>query len=264
VLIDWFTVGAQIINFLILIWLLRRFLYGPIMKAMHARAERVASELREAREARREAQEQQKRLAQERAELEAERGWLKQQAKEEVAAWREQAMERVRREVEDSRDSWLDGLRNEQERAMDQLKRRIASQVLEVSQAVLTDMADQSLQVKAADTFLARLGKQKAQGELDAFTDYDGEPRLRVPEGLPDQVLDRLRTGLAELFPKAGTVRIQPDGDFLLGLSLVAGDRKWDFGLSGYLDALEQDILAGILPERAKSQKAEPEEAGTA
>ena len=36
-LIDWFTVGAQALNFLILVWLLRRFLYKPILNAIDAR-----------------------------------------------------------------------------------------------------------------------------------------------------------------------------------------------------------------------------------
>jgi F-type H+-transporting ATPase subunit b len=36
-LIDWFTVGAQVLNFLILVWLLKRFLYGPILDAIDAR-----------------------------------------------------------------------------------------------------------------------------------------------------------------------------------------------------------------------------------
>jgi len=36
-LIDWFTVGAQALNFLILVWLLKRFLYKPILDAIDAR-----------------------------------------------------------------------------------------------------------------------------------------------------------------------------------------------------------------------------------
>ena len=36
-LIDWFTVGAQALNFLILVWLLKRFLYKPILDAVDAR-----------------------------------------------------------------------------------------------------------------------------------------------------------------------------------------------------------------------------------
>ena len=36
-LIDWFTVGAQALNFLILVWLMKRFLYQPILHAIDER-----------------------------------------------------------------------------------------------------------------------------------------------------------------------------------------------------------------------------------
>jgi len=47
-LIDWFTVGAQALNFIILVWLLKRFLYKPILGAVDAREKRIAAELADA------------------------------------------------------------------------------------------------------------------------------------------------------------------------------------------------------------------------
>src|SRR5665811_350511 len=47
-LIDWFTVGAQVLNFLILVWLLKRFLYKPILAAIDAREKLIAAELADA------------------------------------------------------------------------------------------------------------------------------------------------------------------------------------------------------------------------
>ena len=44
-LIDWFTVGAQALNFAILVWLLKRFLYKPILNAIDARESRIAAQL---------------------------------------------------------------------------------------------------------------------------------------------------------------------------------------------------------------------------
>ncbi|MEZ4485078.1 MAG: hypothetical protein R2864_10965 [Syntrophotaleaceae bacterium] len=49
-LIDWFTVAAQTFNFLLLIWLLKRFLYGPILQAMDRREARIAGRLQEAQQ----------------------------------------------------------------------------------------------------------------------------------------------------------------------------------------------------------------------
>ena len=44
-LIDWFTVAAQALNFVILVWLMKRFLYQPILHAIDEREKLIASEL---------------------------------------------------------------------------------------------------------------------------------------------------------------------------------------------------------------------------
>ncbi len=47
-LIDWFTVGAQAVNFLILVWLLKRFLYKPVLAAVDAREKKIAAQIADA------------------------------------------------------------------------------------------------------------------------------------------------------------------------------------------------------------------------
>ena len=56
--IDWLTVAAQIVNFLVLIWLLQRFLYRPITNAMARREARIEERLSDARTRRKEAEEE--------------------------------------------------------------------------------------------------------------------------------------------------------------------------------------------------------------
>jgi len=56
VLIDWFTVGAQALNFVILVWLMKRFLYRPILDGIDAREQRIAAELADADRRKAEAQ----------------------------------------------------------------------------------------------------------------------------------------------------------------------------------------------------------------
>ena len=53
--IDWFTFTAQIINFLVLVWLLSHFLYKPIVNAMNDRQARIAAEHEQALSAKRDA-----------------------------------------------------------------------------------------------------------------------------------------------------------------------------------------------------------------
>jgi F-type H+-transporting ATPase subunit b len=47
-LIDWFTVAAQLLNFLVLVWLMKRYLYGPVLAAIDAREKSVAATLTDA------------------------------------------------------------------------------------------------------------------------------------------------------------------------------------------------------------------------
>ena len=54
--IDWITVVAQIANFLVLVWLLKRFLYRPILDGIDAREAEITRRMAEAGEAQKKAQ----------------------------------------------------------------------------------------------------------------------------------------------------------------------------------------------------------------
>ncbi len=47
--IDWLTVSAQIVNFLVLVWLLQHFLYKPVIDAMDRRQQSIADNINEAK-----------------------------------------------------------------------------------------------------------------------------------------------------------------------------------------------------------------------
>ena len=60
--IDLITVIAQLVNFVVLIWLLKRFLYGPITEAMQRREARIAERMQDAEDARQQAKNQSEAL----------------------------------------------------------------------------------------------------------------------------------------------------------------------------------------------------------
>ena len=64
-LIDWFTIGAQALNFIVLVWLLKRYLYKPILDAIDAREQRIATELADAAAKKAEAKKERDESAQE-------------------------------------------------------------------------------------------------------------------------------------------------------------------------------------------------------
>ena len=80
--IDWFTVGAQVINFLVLVYLLKRFLYGPIIRAMDRREQAIIARLGDAETQVRATTREKELYTARRQELEDEREALMEEARE--------------------------------------------------------------------------------------------------------------------------------------------------------------------------------------
>ena len=91
-LIDWFTVGAQTLNFLVLVWLLKRFLYKPILDGIDAREKRIAMEMANADATKAEAQKEQKEFQHKNEEFEQKRAALLSRATDEAKAERQRLL----------------------------------------------------------------------------------------------------------------------------------------------------------------------------
>ena len=96
-LIDWFTVGAQAINFLILVWLLKRFLYKPILHAIDAREKRIAAQLADAEAKKAEAEKERDAFEQKNEAFDRQRAALLKKATDEAKAERQRLLDEARR-----------------------------------------------------------------------------------------------------------------------------------------------------------------------
>ncbi len=246
-LIDWFTVFAQAVNFLILVFLLKRFLYRPIMKAVRERERRIAAQLEDAERARAEAKARVKELEQENQALAQAKERLLSEAREEVLAWRDKAVARAEDEIKAKRRTWLDGLEGEKEAFSRRLKTKVAEQVLAISQKVLSDMAGRDLEEQLTDVFLERVGAEKEElmGEGTKRPD-----RILVRLGfVPDNgIQKRLNARLSEMFPDVNKVEFAVEPELGFGLQLLAADRKVDWNLARYMRGLEQSVLTSLMP----------------
>ncbi len=249
-LIDWFTVAAQIINFLILIWLLNRFLFRPIRSAMAQREQKMADTLRRAEEAKEKAQVRTLALEREKAALAEAREGLMADARQEVDRWREAAMVRTREEVASLRQAWMTSMSRERQAFLDRLKRQVAHQVVQIGEKALRDLSDQGLNRQVLRVFLEKVSDRK--DELNTWAASRG---LVVQSGIPldDQDAGNLKTCLAKWFPAAATVRFESHPELGLGIQLVVGDRTAAWHLADYLRDLETEIMDNLQNVRTHS-----------
>ena len=243
-LIDWFTVVAQIINFLILLVLLRHFLYGPIMRAMDERTQRIAAETTAAADLSTAAQAEIAAYQQQQATLAAERQALLQAAEAEAEAARQALLQTARAEVDELRQRWQQGLTAEAADFLVDLQRRAGREVLQIARQSLADLADAQMEEQMAAAFARELAALPAE---DWRTLLYHEP-LVIVAATP--LSPTARQHLAETVERAtggaGALTFASESALIGGLELRSQSHKISWSLASYLDQLAERFSAAL------------------
>lgn len=248
-LIDPFTVAAQVLNFLILIWLLRRVLYGPITRAMDARDSRIRKDVEDARRLQAEAAATREQLEQQKAAFAAERDARLAEMRAELEQWRLTQMDAARAEINAARERWQRALAQEQQAALGELRRRVVQEVLSLVRAALRDLADTDLEERIVARFLSRLRDlTPAERErLRAAAESDGHRvHLRTSASLSDADRARLREAIGDALGMELAVDVDTSAEPGRGVELWAGGLKVAWSLNEYLDSLEDRLSAAL------------------
>ena len=246
--IDWLTVAAQIVNFLVLVWLLQRFLYKPITNAMRRREERIEERLSEAKAARAEAEEEAEKLRQERADLDKAKDDILDKARAEASELREGLEDEIRKDMEDKRETWRRHLAEEREDFARTLQRRAASQLLDIAARVLADFADADLSEAVAKTFVARLDaldEETRKRLAEAAGRADGAT-VETGRALGSSARSRITRALHEALSTDIPVAYHEDEGVLLGVRLIVGEQTVEWSAARHLKRLET-VLDEIL-----------------
>ena len=244
-LIDWFTVGAQIVNFAVLVWLLKRFLYRPVLDALDARERRIAEEIREAERRREEAEAERAGYEERNAILDRDCDALLERARQEADAERHRLMTEAREAAETLRRESERSLRDQTRRLSDEVVRRTRDEVMSLLRRALADLAGAELEEAIADSFVERLRglDAPARERLAAAVERAEEPvRIRSAFPLPEARRQAIREAAESILPRGTSLNFETADDVLAGIELVAPGEKLAWSLAEYLRTFERRI----------------------
>lgn len=256
------TVIAQIINFLLLLYLLKRFLYGPILNIMAEREERIARRMQQAREREEEADEEAREYREKRRELEERREELMAEAREEAGQRREELLEEARTEVDAIEERWHEALRDERDAFLRELRRRTAEQLTSVARRALRDLAGAELQERVTDVFQDRLremSEHEREQMHEALLASEHNPSITSAFPLSAQQREGLAAIVREVLATERALDFRVSDELLCGLELSAGGRKVAWSIDSYIDAVEEAIDEALQREMAGEEE-EPAE----
>jgi F-type H+-transporting ATPase subunit b len=260
-LIDWFTVGAQIVNFLILVWLLKHFLYKPILDAIDAREKKIAAELADADTKRTEAEKERADFENKNKTFDQQRSALVAKATDEAKAERERLVDQAKKDADGLRASQMDALRSDQIRLGSEITLLAEKEVFAIARKTLTDLATVSLEERVGEVFTRRLREldPKSKELLGAALKNSPEPALvRSAFNLPTDQKAAIQNALNETFSAVVRIKFEESQDAICGIELSANGQKVAWSISSYLAELSKKVSNLVEIESSPAIKATP------
>ncbi len=254
-LINWFTVIAQIVNFLILVVLLKYLLYNRIVRAMDERERKIQSRLKEAKEKEEAAEREADSLRQKNRDFDEKRERMLAQAKEEAEARRKELTQEAREAVTNLRSVWQEAVQREKESFVQDLRKMAAMQVYALARKAFEDLADAEVGERMVEVLLDRIQKMnKRQREALAASikDAGGEVVIRSAFEVSQEMRKKITGTLHRHLTDEIKAQFETAPELIGGIELKTHGRKIAWNLEHYLDTMEEAALRAFEQEARK------------
>lgn len=244
-LFDLFTFIAQLVNFLILVWLLKRFLYKPILKAVDEREKRITSQIQEAETLKYQAGIELDNLQKKNSELELKRNELLNTLAIEVNSEREKQSAQTRKEIENLRLQLENSIKTDQQNLSSEIRQRTRTEVFSIVRKTLVDLASVKLEEQMAEVFIERLKNQSIEEKQQVITSVSqngSEIYVRSAFGIATKHQIAIREILKKNFSEDVKINFETTSGQLSGIELSAGGYKLVWSIENYLLSLEEGI----------------------
>ncbi|MDJ0597704.1 MAG: F0F1 ATP synthase subunit B [Crocosphaera sp.] len=242
-LINWFTVIAQTINFLILIFLLNRFLYKPIVKTIKARQQEIQQRWQETEKEKKLAKEEADSYQQKQQELEKKQQNIMNQAEIKAEEKYDDLVEQAHQDVEQKRKSWQESMEQEKTQFFNSFQEKIIHQVYKMTHHILADLADVSLEQQMITRFIHRLenlSEQERENLVKSFNTTENDLTIRSHFEISSESRDRLINSLHQTqIYQGNNIQFITSSDLICGLELQSNNYKIAWNLKNYIEDLD-------------------------
>ena len=243
-LINWFTVAAQIINFLILLFLLKRFLYEPIVKTIDTRQQKIEASWNKALKQQEIAKQEASLAIEKQQELDLQKEAMLTEAREKAEQTRKELIQQARSEIQTMEEEWKKSLDRQQDLFYENLRQQLARQSLEITRRALQDMANAKLEQQAISVFFNRLQNlQESETKQIVESIKNSSENLVVTSSF--ELSPQVRQYIVNFLKKQNIVNDEEvtftvDNNLILGISLNTSDSEIAWNFAEYLQNLEE------------------------
>lgn len=227
-LIDWRIVVVQIINFLILVWLLKRFLYRPVLKAVDTRRDEITNQLQEIALKTQMAEQLREEYERKNAQFDADKQTKTAMLHSELERRKEELLETLAQDVEREKKRWYQQLEDEKKEVCQELYTLIQGQLWQVVCKAVKDVSGKEFEEACIDRFISEYRQPFSTSPLLIRTAYS--------LSLEQQQMIREKV--------ASDVVFQVTPEIMSGIEIQTEGQKISWNMATYLAILEEKIHA--------------------
>lgn len=262
-LIDWFTVGAQIVNFLILLVALKFLLYDRVLDAMERRRQDMAEREAETERLQKEAEQKASRLEEQRRDLESNWQDMIDEARREADERRRELLEEARTEVEQQERQWRDSIRAKQDELLAELQKSTGERAAAIARRALEDLANADLEGGMISELVDRLDELAGDQEheiVEALRQEEDPVRVATSFELTDNQRKEIRETLRDLLrDDEREIEWERDSELVAGLVVRVGAHSIGWTIDTYLDSLTDDFANVVRRQTDQVEEADDE-----
>jgi len=242
--IDWFTVIAQIANFLILVWLLKRFLYKPVLNAIDEREKKIASQLEDAAMKKAEAIKEQELFRQKNEEFDRDRTSKMDEVYARANSEKQRLFQEVREESSALRSKLEESLIQQKQDLESSFKRKAKEEVFAIASKTLSDLANADLEEQVIKVFINKiknLNKEEEVKLVEALNDNNAPILIKSVFELSEKSRQELEQAIQNVAKNESEFQYLLLAELVSGIVLETASFQLEWNIESYLDTLQKD-----------------------
>ncbi|OPZ78767.1 MAG: ATP synthase subunit b, sodium ion specific [Alphaproteobacteria bacterium ADurb.Bin438] len=246
--IDWVTFSAQIVNLIVLGWLLKRFLYKPILNAIDAREKAISSRVSEANDLAKKAEQEISDLRLKKDSFEKDKYAILSKAKEEAENTKERLLRDAKIDVEIQKEVWFNDLEKQKQAFFDNANDAIIASFINLANKALTDLASSNLETQMLEVFKQKLNKIDAvekeafvknaieDGVIKAVFSFDIDDKENVSKFIKNSL--NLKNDVEIIF--------EVDKKLICGVELKAKEKSLSWSMKEHLNNFTKELKSAL------------------
>jgi len=238
------TLLLQVANFLIMVYILTRFLFSPLKEMLDRRASQVTQAVDEAQEAVREAEKLRLEYERKHGNIDAEVVALKNEARVVIDETRQQMIQETHQEIEAMRARAREEIERQRVDALRLHRNQIGELVTALTGRMMKDILNPQLHQAYLDAFMDQLRLVQFEGRLSTDDEEAVAAELITAVSLAQEDKVRITTTLETVVSHTLDLVYRVDAGLLAGAMVRLGDTLIDGSLQGQLQQLRSQYEA--------------------